>query len=92
MSGQSGYDHIDDVSAGDIISLEIPDHAGRRQYKVVHKDSREAAGARSFIVTLEGDDGVTADVDLPAGTTVVRSLESKWESVQSPTPHEGGPQ
>jgi hypothetical protein len=59
-----------------------------REYKVVHMDSRESSSGTSVIVTLEGHDGETLDVDLPAGSTVTRSLESKWESADSPTPHE----
>lgn len=39
-----------------------------------------------IVVTLEGDDGETFDVELTADSIVNRSLESKWESAQSPTP------
>jgi hypothetical protein len=40
-----------------------------------------------FTITLAADDGDTFDIDLPAGSQVIRSLEAKWESPQSPTPH-----
>ena len=89
MSRESGYrcgmadsttDRIiDDVAEGDIVSL--PDRTGA--YKVVHRESGDAA----ILVTFEGDDGETFQLQLPAGTPVRRSLESKWESAQSPTPH-----
>lgn len=86
MAGQTDTARLDTVASGDIISLQLSDDAesAARQYKVVHKDSNDSA----IIVTLEGDDGETLDVELPADTVVNRSLESKWESAQSPTPHE----
>ena len=60
------------------------------EYKVVHKDVSDTGEAGAvIIVTLEGDDGETFDVELPADTLVTRTLESKWESPQSPTPHDG---
>jgi hypothetical protein len=49
---------------------------------VVFKDSTDAG----YLVTLEGD-GETFQLDLAAGTTVIRSLGSKWESAQSPPPN-----
>jgi hypothetical protein len=97
MAGQSDTDRLDNVAPGDIIALELPnddlpnddlpndDGADVRQFKVVHKDSNGA----TIIITLEGDDGETCDIELPGDTVVTRSLESKWESEQSPTPHEG---
>ena len=92
MAGQSDTDRLDNVAPGDIIALDLPnddlsndDGADARQFKVVHKDSNGA----TIIITLEGDDGETCDVELPGDTVVTRSLESKWESEQSPTPHEG---
>lgn len=81
MEHATDNDRIDDVAPGDVITL---DHgAGEGPYRVVHKDSTGIG----FVVTLEGDDGQTCDVELPRGATVVRTLESKWESPQSPTPH-----
>lgn len=81
MSKVSGNDLIDDVSPGDIIAVDRG--SGERPYKVVFKDSTEDG----FVVTFQDDDGETFQLDLAAGTAVTRSLESKWESAQSPTPH-----
>lgn len=81
MSEVSGNDLIDDVSPGDIIAVDRG--SGERPYKVVFKDSTEGG----YVVTFEDDDGETFQLDMVAGTTVTRSLESKWESAQSPTPH-----
>jgi hypothetical protein len=50
---------------------------------VVFKDSTDAG----YLLTLEDDDGETFQLDLAAGTTVIRSLQSESESAQSPTPH-----
>ena len=80
MSEVSDTDRIDDVAPGDIITVDRG--SGQQPYKVVFKDATEAG----YIVTLEGD-GETFQLDLAAGTTVIRSLGSKWESVQSPTPN-----
>ncbi|MCG7594388.1 hypothetical protein [Mycobacterium sp. PSTR-4-N] len=78
-------DRIDDVAPGDIITADRGD--GERQYKVVHV----AAGDTGYVVTLEDDgDGETFQLEFAAGTRVTRSLESKWESAQSPTPHTDG--
>lgn len=74
-----GNARIDDVAPGDVIALD----SGGQAYKLVHKETTESG----FLVTFEGDDGETFDLELAAGTTVKRSLESKWESSQSPTPH-----
>ena len=79
MSDISGSDPIEDVAAGDIIGVDRG--CGERPYKVVFKDSTDDG----YVVTLE-DDGETFQVDLSANTVVNRSLESKWESAQSPTP------
>lgn len=79
MSAVSGNDRIDDVSPGDIITLD--GGAGERPYKLVFKDTTDAG----YLLTLEGDGGETRQVELAAGTEVKRSLESKWESAQSPT-------
>ena len=79
VSEVSGNDRIDDVAPGDIITVDRG--SGHQPYKVVFKDSTDAG----YLVTLEGD-GETFQLDLAAGTTVIRSLGSKWESAQSPTP------
>jgi hypothetical protein len=79
MSAAPGNDRIDDVTPGDMIAIDRG--SGERLYKVVFKDAADAG----YIVTLE-DDGETFQLDLAAGTLVQRSLESKWESSQSPTP------
>lgn len=71
---------IADVAPGDIVFFD--GGTGERAYKVVHK---EAAGT-AYLITFEGDDGETFQHELPADTPVTRSLESKWESAQSPTP------
>lgn len=71
-------DRIDDVAAGDLITLK----GGDRPHRVVHIDRTE----NGFLVTLEPDGGEIIDVDLVAGTAVTRALESKWDSPQSPTP------
>jgi hypothetical protein len=81
MSQVSGSDLINDVTPGDIISVDRG--SGERPYKVVFKDSTDTG----YVVTFEDDDGETFQLELAAGTAVKRSLESKWESAQSPTPH-----
>ncbi len=81
MAEISGKDRIDDVAPGDVIAVDRG--SGEKSYKVVFKDSTDSG----YVVTLEGDNGETFQVDLAAGTTVKRSLESKWESAQSPTSH-----
>jgi hypothetical protein len=80
MSETPGNDQIDDVASGDMIAIDRG--SGERLYKVVFKDSADAG----YIVTLEDDNGETFQLDLAAGTPVQRTLESKWESSQSPTP------
>ncbi len=72
---------IDAVTPGDIVALDRG--AGDIGYKVVHKD----AVGDGFLITFEGDDGETFQLQMTTGQPVQRSLESKWESVQSPTPH-----
>lgn len=84
LSDPTSDDPIDDVAPGDIIVVDRGD--GDRPYKVVHKASSDAG----YLVTFEDDDAETFQVDLAAGTRVTRSLESKWESAQSPTPHSDG--
>jgi hypothetical protein len=81
MAEISGKDRIEDVAPGDVIAVERG--SGEKPYKVVFMDSSDSG----YTVTLEGDNGETFQIDLAAGTTVKRSLESKWESAQSPTPH-----
>jgi hypothetical protein len=72
---------IDAVAPGDIVAL---DRDGvERAYKVVHKEEADSG----YLITFEGDDGETFQLQLAAGVPVKRSLESKWESAQSPTPH-----
>ncbi|WKG03916.1 hypothetical protein [Mycolicibacterium sp. HK-90] len=70
---------IDDVAPGDIIGLG----AGEPACKVVHKEPTDSG----FLVTFEVTDGQTFQRELAAGTPVTRTLESKWESTQSPTTH-----
>ncbi len=84
MSDQTSNDHIEDVSPGDVVLLDRGDGA-ERSYRVVHMTPSETGQ----LITVETDDGETFDVDMAAGTVVVRTLESKWESAQSPTPHTG---
>jgi hypothetical protein len=80
MTEVSGNDRIDDVTPGDIIAVDRG--RGERPYKVVFKDFSDDR----YVVTLGGGDGETFQIDFAAGTTVKRSLASKWESAQSPTP------
>ncbi|OAN41740.1 hypothetical protein [Mycolicibacterium iranicum] len=90
MTAQSDNDRLDNVAPGDLITLAVPDLGDQPgEYKVVHIDSRDDASGTTMIVTLEGDDGETCDIELPADTIVVRTLESKWESPQSPTRRDG---
>ncbi len=79
MTEVSANDRIEDVAPGDIITVDRG--AGEQPYKVVFKDFTDGR----YLVTLEGD-GETFQLDLAPGTTVRRSLASKWESAQSPTP------
>src|SRR5438270_1988196 len=83
MSEVSGHDRIDDVAEGDIIAVDRG--SGEKPYKVVFKELTDDR----YVVTLEGH-GETFQLDLAPGTTVKRSLESKWESAQSPTPNPEG--
>lgn len=84
MSKVSDNAPIDDVSPGDIVTVDRG--AGEQPYKVVFKD----ATSEGFVVTFEDDNGETFQLELSAGTTVTRSPEAKWESAQSPTPHVEG--
>ncbi|PRC43675.1 hypothetical protein C6A85_000000104115 [Mycobacterium sp. ITM-2017-0098] len=90
MTAQSDTDRLDNIAPGDLISLTLPNAPERSasQYKVVHTDSRDDPSGTTMIVTLEGDDGEMCDVELPGDTVVTRTLESKWESPQSPTPQD----
>jgi hypothetical protein len=81
MAELGNKERIEDVSAGDIVAIDRG--CGEQPYKVVFKDSADAG----YLVTFEDDDGNTFQLELAAGTTVPRALESKWESPQSPTPH-----
>jgi len=83
MSQPTPTDPIDDVAPGDLV---VVDHGeGERPYRVVHKADTDTG----FLVTFEGDDAETFQFEMAAGTRVIRSLESKWESAESPTPHSG---
>jgi hypothetical protein len=79
MADTSSSDTIQDVAAGD--SIAVDRGCGERHYKVVFKDATEDG----YVVTLADDDGETFQLTLAANTAVTRSLESKWESAQSPT-------
>ncbi len=83
MSEVTGTDLIDDVSPGDIIAVDRG--SGARAVKVVFKDASDDG----YLLTLEADGGETFQLDLAAGTRVKRTLGSKWESGQSPTPRAG---
>ena len=83
MTEVSGNDRIDDVTPGDIIA--VARGAVEQPCKVVFKDFTDDR----YLVTLEGDGGETFQLDMASGTTVKRSLASKWESAQSPTPRAG---
>jgi hypothetical protein len=83
MSGVSGRDRIDNVSPGDVIAVDRG--AGERPCKVVFKEFTDG----QYVVTLEGDYGETFQLELTPGATIKRSLGSKWESAQSPTPNLG---
>jgi len=71
---------VDSVAPGDLVTLDRG--TGEHEYKVVHKEATDSG----FLITFDDDDGETFDLELPSGTPVKRSLESKWESSQSPTP------
>lgn len=81
MSESSTDSRIDAVAPGDVIAVDRG--SGEHAYKVVHKEEAESG----YLVTFEGDDGETFQLQVAAGTPVKRTLESKWESAQSPTPH-----
>lgn len=81
MSNISSNDLIDDVAPGDLIAVDRD--GGAQPCKVVHKETVEDG----YLITFESPDAQTFDVRYPAGTRITRSLEAKWESGQSPTPH-----
>lgn len=77
-------DPIDDVAPGDLITVDStgdPAGADAQPCKVVHKEAVDDG----YLITLEAPGAETFDVRFPAGTRVTRSLETKWESGQSPT-------
>ena len=78
MSEVSGNDPIDDVTPGDIIAVDRG--SGEQPYKVVFKDTTDAG----YVVTFEDDDGETFQLDLAAGTTVTRWLETFVRRIESP--------
>ena len=90
MTGISDDARIDEVAPGDLVTLDVPgdERMGEREYKVVFVAAPTSTDVPTFTVTVETDDGGTFDVDLPGDTVVQRSMESKWESTQSPTPTE----
>jgi hypothetical protein len=77
-------DRIDDVAPGDLIAVEH-DTGETKTSKVVFKDLDERADV--YTITFEDDDGETFQREIPAGTVVTHAMESKWESDESPTPH-----
>ncbi|MFV8047982.1 hypothetical protein [Mycobacterium sp. 48b] len=79
MSQPNADSPIDDVAPGDVVALGT----GEPVCKVVHKERTDSG----YLVTFETDDGETFQRELAKGTRVTRSLESKWESTQSPTAH-----
>ncbi|SEH56342.1 hypothetical protein SAMN04489835_1471 [Mycolicibacterium rutilum] len=81
MSNISSNDLIDDVAPGDIVAVDRDNET--LAAKVVHKETVDDG----FLITFEAPDAQTFEVRYPAGTRITRSLESKWESGQSPTPH-----
>jgi hypothetical protein len=80
-------DRIDDVAPGDIIAVDRGNGESQPS-KVVFKDRQKGGGdAAVYIITFEDDDGETFQQTIPAGTVVTHAMESKWESGESPTPH-----
>lgn len=79
MSNISENDRIEDVAPGDIVG----DQGGAVVDVLVHHLAGDGFGAAV-------DDGATFQVEYAAGTRVTRSLESKWESPQSPTQQKPG--
>lgn len=82
MANISENDRIADVAPGDVVLVARGD-ADPAPHQVVHKDVREDA----VVVTYQTDHGTTFEVEYAADARVTRSLESKWESEQSPTQH-----
>jgi hypothetical protein len=83
MAEASKEDRIEDVAPGDIVAVDRG--SGEKPYKVVFLDTADSG----YLVTFEDDDGETFQLAIPAGAEVQRSLESKWESTQSHTTHNG---
>jgi hypothetical protein len=81
MAETTGNDRIEHVAPGDLVDVDRG--SGAQAYKVVFKDSVDTG----HVLTFEGEDGGTFQLELAAGATVHRSPQSKWESPQSPTPH-----
>jgi hypothetical protein len=80
-------DRIDDVAPGDIIAVDRGDGESQPS-KVVFKDlERRGDDGAAYIITFEDDDGETFQQTIAAGTVVTHAMESKWESGESPTPH-----
>jgi hypothetical protein len=80
-------DHIDDVAPGDIIAISRGTGDPQPSKAVFKQVSKDAAGTAVFTVTFEDDDGETFQREIAAGTVVTHAMESKWESDESPTPH-----
>jgi hypothetical protein len=85
MTAAGSEDRIEDVSPGDIIGVDRG--SGEKPYKVVFLDPTDTG----YVVTFEDEHGETFQLDIAADTLVHRSLESKWESAQSPTTHNETP-
>ena len=75
---------IDDVAPGDLITVENGSEQTQAA-KVVFKDFDDQTAV--FTITFEGEDGETFQRDVPAGTVVTHAMQSKWDSGESPTPH-----
>lgn len=86
VSNISENDPIEDVAPGDIV---LVDRGAEEPVpcKVVHKDSGTDDADGGWVITYEVEGGRTFQVEYAPGTRVTRSLESKWESGQSPTQH-----
>jgi hypothetical protein len=83
MSNISSNDLIDDVAPGDL--LDVDRGSGDAQFaKVVHKQPLDDG----YLVTFEAPNAETFELRFAPGTRVTRSLEAKWESDQSPPPHQ----
>lgn len=82
MADTSDEIPIEQVAEGDIVDRD------GTSAKVVFLDRTTAEdGSDALLVTFETDNGETFDAEYAVGAMVRRSPESKWGSVQSPTPH-----